>query len=86
MIEEMCIEDKSEVILEPGGVSRLDFVFQPTNRTLSKTIMESKVEDCNDTINLAQSRWPAAAGVLVAAVISLVGFFFPDQLLQMHRS
>ena len=81
MIEESCLEDKSEVILTPGALSRLDFVFQPTNRTLPKTIVASKVEDCKDEpkkISMAQSRWPAAAGVLVAALISAVGLFFPD--------
>ena len=75
MIEESCLEDKSEVILAPGAVSRLDFVFRPTNRTLSKAIVDGEEKDCKE-IRTAQSSWPAAAGVLVAAVISLVGFLF----------
>ena len=73
MIEETCLEDKPEVILAPGAVSRLDFVFRPTNRTLSKTIVDREVKDCRERIRTAQSRWPAAAGVLVAALISVVG-------------
>ena len=83
MIEEKCLEDESEVVLEPGGVSRLDFVFRPDNRTLSKRILAR--ENCSseakadikkkEKIKMAQSRWPAFAGVLLAAVISLVGSF-----------
>ena len=80
VIGESCLEDEPEVILPdgPGAVSRLDFVFRPNNRTLSKTIVAKEVKDCIEEkkeMRTAQSRWPAFAGVLVAALISLVGSF-----------
>ena len=48
VIEENCLEDESEVILGPDdGVLRLDFVFQPDNRTLSKTILAREAKVCS---------------------------------------
>ena len=79
VIEGHCLEDESEVILGPDSVSRLEFVFRPDNRTLSKTISAREAKNCRSPkepkIKMAQSGWPAFAGILLAAVISLVGSF-----------
>ena len=88
VIEDNCLEDESEVILAPGGVSRLDFVFRPDNRTLSKTILAREAKVCHSEekqIRRTQSTWTTFAWillyrVLLAAVIILVGFFVDERM------
>ena len=69
----------SELTFAAGGLSRMDFFFPSSNRTLSKTIMAGEFKDCSEEkrdirTHTAQSRWPAVGGILAAALISLVGY------------
>ena len=79
MVGGSCLGDVSEVTFPAGGLSRMDFFFPSSNRTLSKTIMAGEFKDCSEEKRdirtlTAQSRWPAVGGILTAALISLVGY------------